>query len=581
MERLPKKLIITLGLALGVAAFVVGLSLLGTLDTLEEGLRDRFFLAEPPPEDVVIIAVDEASLEAVGRWPWDRKIHAELLAALDIGGARAVGFDVNFAEPQDEINDALLEGALEKLPIVLPAEAHDLSLTRTGARADSLTLPLKRFLKPNVSLGHVNILSDDDAIARRVALAVEITQGQTLPAFAVRMLETTLPTERSAPAASGIQRIHYLGPAGTFHTVSYKDVLNGTIAPQALKGKIAFVGVTAPDLHDTLVTPAGRGQTMPGVEVHANIFEMLRRGNFLLEIPLWLKLLAIILPSALMGALFSLLKKLRLIIGLALVCAFSIPLLGAAAFDRGRIAPLLYPLISLGGSFAVIASFRYTSEAKEKRWIRETWERYVSPHVVAALIRDPSRLALGGEKREITVLFCDIRGFTSWSEKLAPEELVPLLNEYLSALTEVILAEDGVLDKYIGDAIMAFWGAPLDQPDHALRALNAARKMVERLDALNSDWASRGIAPLKNGVGIATGMAVVGNIGSLKRLDYTVIGDTVNTASRLESATKELGAGIVFSETTAEKAKAMLPIKPLGEIMVKGKEKPVKVYTVA
>lgn len=578
---MPKKLLATFGLALGVAALALGLFLLGALDTFEEGLRDRFFLTERPPEDVVIIAIDESSLAAIGRWPWDRKIHAELLAALERGKARAVGFDIHLAEPQDEINDALLERAIEKLPIVLPTELRDLRFTQTGARASSAALPLNRFRRPNASLGHVNILTDDDGIARRVALIAETAQGETMPAFAVSLWQAALPSGRISLPSPAIQRIRYLGPGGTFHTISYRDVINGSVPLQEFREKVVLVGVTAPDLHDTLLTPATRGQTMPGVEAHAAIFEMLRRGSFFFEIPLWLKLAAIAMPSVLMGVFFSFMRKLRFVIGATGASAFLIIFSAAVAFDKGVIAPLLYPLISLSGSFAAIASFRYASEAKEKRWIRETFQRYVSPHVVEALIRDPSRLALGGEEREVSVLFCDIRGFTSWSERLRPEELVPLLNEYLSALTEVILKEDGVLDKYIGDAIMAFWGAPLNQPDHALQAVRTAQTMVRRLETLNTAWAARGVAPLKNGVGIATGIVVVGNMGSLERFDYTVIGDTVNTASRLESATKELGETIVFAESTAEKIKHALPVKALGEIMVKGKEKAVKVYTLA
>lgn len=579
LKILPKKILATFGLALGAAALVLGLFFLGTLDILEEGLRDRFFLAERPPEDVVIIAIDEPSLDAIGRWPWDRKIHAELLAALERGEARAVGFDINFAEPQDEASDILLERAIEKLPIVLPAELHDFRFTRTGARASSAALPLNRFQRPNAFLGHVNVLTDDDGAARRVALAVETAHGEIMPAFAASLWQAVLPSGRISLPSPAIQRIRYLGPGGTFRTVSYRDVINGSVPVQEFREKVVLVGVTAPDLHDTLLTPVARGQTMPGVEVHANIFEMLRRESFFFEIPLWLKISAIAVPSVLMGAFFSFTRRLRFIICAAGASAFLIIFSAAVAFDRGVIAPLLHPLISLGGSFAAIASFRYASEAKEKRWIRETFQRYVSPHVVEALIRDPSKLALGGEEREVSVLFCDIRGFTSWSERLRPEELVPLLNEYLSALTEVVLKEDGVLDKYIGDAIMAFWGAPLDQPDHALQAVRAAQTMVRRLETLNAAWAARGVAPLKNGVGIATGVVIVGNMGSLERFDYTVIGDTVNTASRLESATKELGEAIVFAESTAEKVKHALPVKALGEIKVKGKENAVKVYT--
>lgn len=580
-KSMLKKLFATGALALGIAAFTIGLFLLGTLDIFEEGLRDRLFVTQPPPEDVVIIAVDEPSLAAIGRWPWDRKVHAELLTILVNAEARAVGFDINFAEPQDETNDALLARAIEMLPIVLPVEAHDLRITHTGARANLITRPLDRFQKPNASFGHVNVLTDADGVARRVAPTLHTAEDEVIPAFAVNLAHRVLPPESLSLPLGTIQRIHYLGPAGTFHTVSYRDVLDGSTHPREFKGKIVFVGVTAPDLHDTLLTPTTRGEMMPGVEIHANIFEMLRRGNFLFETPLWLTLLAIAAPSVLVGMLFSFMRKLLSVMVATGAYALLIAVLAAIAFDKGFMAPVLYPFISLSGAFAVIASFKYTSEAKEKRWIRKTFQRYVSPHVVEMLIQDPSKLALGGEEREVTVLFCDIRGFTSWSETLRPEELVPLLNEYLSALTDVILEEDGVLDKYIGDAIMAFWGAPLRQPDHALRALRTAGKMIERLKALNAAWTQRGIATLKNGIGIATGVVVIGNMGSLRRFDYTVIGDTVNTASRLESATKELGEQIVFSEATAEKIRSALPVKALGEIMVKGKEKAVKVYTVA
>lgn len=239
---------------------------------------------------------------------------------------------------------------------------------------------------------------------------------------------------------------------------------------------------------------------------------------------------------------------------------------------------LIYPVLTMMTIYLGITVYRYVTEEREKKKIRGAFQYYLTASVINEILKDPSKLKLGGDKKQLSVMFSDIRGFTGISEKLTPEELVRLLNEYLTAMTDVVFKYDGLLDKYIGDAIMAVFGAPLDQPDHALRACRTALEMMSELKRLREKWAAEGRPDVNIGVGVNTGDMVVGNMGSEMRFDYTVIGDSVNLASRLEGTNKEYGTNIIISEFTYESIRNELFCRELDAVRVKGKKLPVRIY---
>ncbi len=254
-------------------------------------------------------------------------------------------------------------------------------------------------------------------------------------------------------------------------------------------------------------------------------------------------------------------------------------LVGKALFEeQGLWMNITYPVFNLVLVYLGITGYRYMTEEKEKKKIRGTFQLYLTGSVIEEMLKHPEKLKLGGEKKDLTVLFSDIRRFTSISEGMTPEALVKLLNEYLSHMTDVVFKYDGLLDKYIGDAIMAIWGAPLDQPDHVQRACHAGLGMMEELRKLCRKWGTEGLPLLNIGVGINTGPMVVGNMGSHRRFNYTVIGDSVNTGSRLEGLNKIYGTNIIISEMVYERVQNDFLVRELDLVRVKGKDRPVKIY---
>jgi adenylate cyclase len=332
-------------------------------------------------------------------------------------------------------------------------------------------------------------------------------------------------------------------------------------------------------MHDDRMVPTSDGAPMPGVEIHAALYDTLKSGRWLQPIP----------PLALAGFIFTL----GLLIGFltALMRArFSLPLTVAlwvgtvvsafVLFDNGWIADVVWPSITIVFAYAGVTLERRITADRERARLRDAFSHYVSQSVVSLILKDPSRLKLGGDKRRMSVLFSDIRGFTSISESMSPEDLVVAMNTYLTRMTDIVFEEGGVLDKYIGDAVMAFWNAPLDQPDHAFHAVKTALAMQEAVGHMNRDKELPGGLPIKIGIGINTGDMIVGNMGSETRFDYTVIGDNVNLASRLEGLTKEYGVGILVTEATYGDIKDQVLARRVDKVAVKGKSEPVVVYEI-
>jgi adenylate cyclase len=509
-------------------------------------LTDKLIVPRPASADIVIVAIDDKSIQEFGVWPWPRSLHAQMIDKLSETAARSIGYDVTFSETSDPTNDAALAQAIQTSKrVVLAAEP-------------GLT-PLS-FLTPK-SVGSTAVITDSDGVVRSV---------ETTESFA----EYAALFPRNPPGNNPIMRIPYVGPAGSFDIVSFSAVLAGTVPPEFFKQKIVLVGATAPDLHDSLLTPMG---SMSGVEAHANIIQALREGRSLSTLTASQRAALLVSLAALIMA-FSVLLRLRYLVlaTLGVLVAYLLLVVGFSTNDV--LLPITAPvlLIALLGGGDVAS--RYLAEQGRRQFIHKAFAHYLAPAVIEKLVQGETKLELGGVKRELTILFSDIRGFTSLSEKMKPEELVPFLNEYLTAMTDIVLSSEGVVDKYIGDAIMAFWGAPIVQNDHAVRGAMTAVKMKRKLDELQESWSKSGKPRIDIGVGLNTGEVLVGNMGSKQRFDYTVIGDDVNLASRLEGLTKQYGVTILISESTRKKLGDTFTVRELDLVAVKGRTQPVRIY---
>jgi adenylate cyclase len=391
----------------------------------------------------------------------------------------------------------------------------------------------------------------------------------------IRLGREEIPVDRH-----GRLLINYLGPPGMIPTYSVKELLEGKVPPENLKDKIVLVGATAVGIYDLRVTPFSG--ISPGVEIQATIMDNLLRNNF------------IRVPK------YSLPMMLLILLGLGMVMGYMLPKLSAAwafvftllflegytlgnyfFFSRfGIQLELFYPMMEIVGVYLGVTMHRFLHEERERMRIRKAFESYVAPAVVHEMLRHPEALRLGGERRVLTLLFTDIRGFTTMSEHLDPESLVKLLHDFLNPMSNIIINQGGTIDKYMGDAIMALFGAPLPQADHASRACRAALEMTRTLEDLNRQWAAQGRPPLAIGVGVNTGPVAVGNMGSDRLFDYTAIGDNVNLASRLEGLNKYYGTRILVSEVTAEALQNGFVLRDVDWVKVKGKAKAAGIFEV-
>jgi len=374
--------------------------------------------------------------------------------------------------------------------------------------------------------------------------------------------------------------INYRGPEKTFPHISITNILHENVPSDAIKGKIVLVGATAVGIYDLRVTPFGT--VFPGLEIHANIIDSILKKDFLRK-PGWAAMfdilaiiiaglfLGIVLPRA--GVISGALAGFFVFIGHIVLCQYLFA-------SHGLILNLVYPLVVVIFVYVAITAYRYLTEARQKRFITDAFSTYMAPSVVDQLIKSPEKLVLGGEKRVITAFFSDVQGFTSISENLTPHELVELLNEFLTEMTDIILAHEGTVDKFEGDAIIAFFGAPNPLPNQAEVASRSCIEMQKRLAELRAKWKTEGRPELKMRIGMCTGPAVVGNMGSKSRMDYTMMGDTVNTAARLEGVNKVYGCFTMVSDSTFTKVGNGIVGREIDSINVVGKTEPVTIYEV-
>jgi len=356
-------------------------------------------------------------------------------------------------------------------------------------------------------------------------------------------------------------------------------VLAGRVAPDAVRDRIVFVGTSAAGTYDLRVTPVS--PALPGVEKHANVAANILTGHFLRR-PDWVELLETFGILAWPALLAWLLPRLRPMLSALAVLVFWSIFFGGVhlAFLGGLWLPLVYPSLAMALTFVGITLYRLFTEERQRLWIKRAFQRFVSPEVVERLVQNPGALQFGGEVRTLTVLFSDIRDFTTYTERHPPQEVVHTLREYLTRMADQVISHQGTLDKFIGDAVMAIFGAPGALPDHAERACRAALAMIAELETLQAKWVAEGREPFRMGIGINTAEMVVGNLGSEQLFDYTVVGDGVNLGARLESLNKEYKTAkpIIISESTYEAARDKLVVRRLGEVIVKGKTRPVVIY---
>lgn len=598
------------------------------LKTLDLRIASRGAL--PAGGEVIIAVVDEKSLTELGRWPWPRTTIAKLMDKLKASGAKTIGFDVIFSEKETADADAALARSIARADNVtlgyffhlskkdvahlsekeIAADADNIKNSRypiiNSAEKDPDDYALLKAYAPESNLkiisaaavnsGYFNMIPDTDGSMRWAPLAIKYGHDYypSLPlsillqyldwpllslnlagygAESVKIGDTTIPTDES-----GRLLVNYLGPAKTFPHYSISDILKGRIPADKIRNKIVLVGATAIGIYDLRVTPFGA--TYPGVEIHANVIDNILHNNFLTHSSFtrFIDLCSIILFGLLMGLIIPRLRAVMGIFFAGLILGIFVAV-NMFIFSKFNVwLNLIYPAITMAVIYLAITVYHYIKEEREKKKIRGAFQYYLTASVINEMLKDPTKLKLGGDKKDLSVLFSDIRGFTTISEKLTPEELVHLLNEYLTAMTDVVFKHDGMLDKYMGDAIMAVFGAPLDQPDHARRACQTALEMMDELHRLQKKWQAEGKPVLNIGIGVNSGDMVVGNMGSEMRFDYTVMGDMVNLGSRLEGINKEYGSNIIFSEFTYNAVKDFMCCRELDWVRVKGKKLPVKIY---
>ncbi|HEV8474168.1 MAG TPA: CHASE2 domain-containing protein [Methylomirabilota bacterium] len=542
--------------------------------------------AHAPTLPVVIVTIDESSFSELGeQWPFPRAMHGQLLGKIAAGKPLAIGVDVIFDLPSSRgrADDEALGSAVAAAGnVVLGAAVADddqpslvSDSERTiGISRTALNPPIEIIRHGAAGVAPVNMLRDLDGHVRRVPLWTAVGDKR-IPGLDAELYR--LVAKAGIPVAPLPERrsvmINFHGGRKTYPWVPYYRVVTDEIPTEFWKDKIVLIGPTSEILHDQFPTPFAPRGDMPGVEIHANALETLVRGNYIREVPQPISTALAVVAGLLGCALVVRLHAKRALLAAAglwvvLTLAAFAGFLVSDVWMRGMagsIALVLGTVLTVGEHFI-----------REQRQ-RKALGRFFSPDVRSQVVR---KGGLSTSRRLVTVLFSDIRGFTSLSERLEPEQVAEMLREYLSEMTEIVFKHGGTVDKYIGDAIMALYNAPLEDPEHAIKAVRTGLEFQERTLAVSKRWEDKLGIPIRNGVGINTGEAVVGTLGSKQRLEYTAIGDTINLGARLESITKEYQANIIISESTYELVKDQFVTKELGDVTVKGKSKPVKIYTV-
>lgn len=658
---------LTAGTALvTVVLFVLGVPLLELVELKTYDLRFRSRGALQPTPVVALALIDEKSLNTEGRWPWPRSKIARLVDRLSQDGARVIGFDVGFMEPDENLQLGFLgefARAIDRLEIhndqlsglIRHGEAqadNDLALA-TAIRRSSATVvlgyffhmsaadlgyriepteierrlglikaskyPLILYKDPQTrsapfiqayapetnlqilaeaaeSAGSYVVKSDPDGVVRWMPLIIQcgthiypslsvvcawhflgkprmVVEVDRYGVQGIRMGPRFVPTDEN-----GQLLINYLGPSRTFPRLSISDILAGKIPKGTFTDRIVLVGATAMGIHDLSNTPVS--PLYASVEIHATVIDNILTDEFMAK-PKWSRIFDLLGIVLLCGAAGAALPRLSAVKGLVFTGGlFAFHVLAAYwLFAHYRVwLNLVYPLLALLIAYTVLTVHRYVTEERERKRIKGVFRQYAAPLVIEKLLEDPSRLQLGGEEKVLTVLFSDLWGFAGYSERYAPHEMISFLSEYFEKMSQKVFLHWGTLKEYVGDELMAIFGAPLDQPDHALRACTAALDMQQELAALREAWARLGRPPLRARIGINSGPMLVGNLGSRYRFAYGALGDNVNLGSRLEGLNCEYGTEIIIGENTARQVGDAFRLRELDMVRVKGRLQTVRVY---
>jgi adenylate cyclase len=626
---IPKKIFWLLPVLLAVGAFL--LSRLEISQGLEHRLLDARFkirgTRSVSSSPLQIVAIDDPTFRVLKeKWPFQGSLYARLVRNLNRAGARLIVFDVEFSEPNQKHpeQDTLLAEAIQQAGnVILPGKVG-YQYERNLEKPYTTIIPPLPILKAACkSFGIVNELTDPDDFTRRCLLYLPVS-GKLLPSLGLEVLramqgipDTAQIEIRHRTCRLGNQSIplydrystliNYYGPAGSFPAISFASVLDDSTLDLGLgvdsdymenfypgqfhnagtlrnpfAGKVVLIGAMSEELHDTKNTPFysnhGNSLKMAGVEVHAQALQTILEGSYIHRQS---AITSLLLCSVLAFLIFQLVGSYRLWRGLILSLVLTAGMVAAAQamFTLWNVwvdlVSLLYTALL---TYLGTTVYLYFRERREKISIQEMFEHYVPDAVVKDLIAHPELLKLGGHRCHLSILFADINGFTTISEMLSPEQLVAHLNEYMTAMTQIILEEGGIIDKYEGDLIMAEFGTPVAYPDHAEHACRAALRMQSRLASLRRKWEQEGKPALFIRIGVSTGEVIVGNMGSDKIFDYTVVGDAVNLCSRLEVANKTYGTGILISGATRQELPPAYITRPLGELSVRGRVGAVAIY---
>ena len=589
-----------------------------------------------PSDAITLVAIDDDSIRRmeplVGRWPWPRLVHATVIDYLAAGGAKVIAYDIQFSERDrrrfmvgdtewtGEESDAALVESTKKAGNVVhiaeassgeladPSRALKESLDAPALKAQvpqtlcaeprpRLTPPFPALAEVSRSIGHSLFILDADGPQRRVSPVIRIGD-RTIPSLslAITMTAGTTPVLDPAIDYAGncSTMIPWRGPAlnsngqETFSSYAFYDVFYSQqqimegqkpgIDPALFKDRIVIVGGTAEGLKEAFTTPFPQGE-INGPEVHANIVDAFLRTRSIERAPGWVTMALVIAAVAVVAVAGSFFNA-WLTGAAALVFAALLAWQSVSLFARGTWIPVTVPALALVFAYVGDLAWKYVVEGREKRQVKKLFSRYVSKDVYDQLVANPALAALGGARRHMTVLFSDLRGFTTMSEKGTPEDVVRQLNELFTRMVAVVFEHHGTVDKFVGDMIMALYGAPLDDEEHAEHAVQTALAMIKTLQELNVEWERDGKPQLDIGIGINTGDMIAGNVGSESIMSYTVIGDAVNLGARLESLNKDYGTRIIISEATRARLKGRYDIHPLGDVIVKGKSKPVAIFEV-
>ncbi|UCB45218.1 MAG: adenylate/guanylate cyclase domain-containing protein [Spirochaetota bacterium] len=616
MSKETKRLIIILSIGFFCAVLMVFMSMgLTFFEIMENRMIDfRFSIRDVNYEglessDVVIVAIDDQSYSALGLFPWPRTVHAKLVDNLYKAGAKTVLFDIEFTEEKTEDpqqDDIFANSIANAKNVVLSGKM--IVQEREGFYLQSLLPPIEK-LQEVAPYGIVDTYADADNHIRRYILYRDY-EGERYFSIGLAAIINYLGLEGdhtdyfvelgtgdyllggqyfinvydSLPSSF----INYYGPAYSFKYISYEQVVDDEgfqllLEKDVFKDKIVTIGASISELHDNFPTPffvSGGRILTPGVEIHSNFIQSVLDQNFIATVPdYYVYLITLIFTIALA----FIIKRTKPVIGItsAIGMAAVYSIVNVLLFARWQILMnFITPMSGIGLTVIGCIAYQYFSEEREKMRVRSVFKHYLAENVVDSVLEDTDTLRFGGEKKHLTVLFSDIRSFTTYSEKYLPEEVVAILGEYLTEMVDVIQKHEGMLDKFVGDEIMAVFGAPYYMDDHAEKACFTALEMIRKLDELKEKWQEQGREGFNIGIGVNTGDMIVGNLGSTQIFDYTVIGDAVNLGARLEGINKvyQTANNIIISEFTKDELSDKIVTRELDSVRVKGKKKPVAIF---